>query len=191
MRREEYRTAAVAHIAHHSLENVSCLGIKADERLIHDDELRRMDPRRDYRELLLHAVRVVRDSLTEGVRKLEEIGIFLYPLLALGGTDAENVRDEVQVFDARHEFIKIGIVGDVGELFLAGDRIVGNGRAVDLDLSRVKLHYADNSLEGRCLSGAVVTDESVNLTGGDAEGEIVYRPLLPVCFCQMADIQHL
>ena len=82
-----------------------------------------MDPRRDDGELLLHAVRVRADRLTEIARELECVGIRLYARPALRGRDAENVGNEVQVLDAAHEIVQIRIVRDVGEQLLAGQRL--------------------------------------------------------------------
>ena len=53
---EEDGAARVADLAHHALEQVGRLGVKPDERFVHEDELRFVQPCGDDRQLLLHAV---------------------------------------------------------------------------------------------------------------------------------------
>ena len=177
MRREEDRAADVAQLAHHALEQVRRLRVEADERFVHDDELRVVDPRRDDGELLLHAVRVRADRLTEITRELECVGIRLDARPALRGRNAENVGNEVQVLDAAHEIVQIRIVRDVGEQLLAGQRLGLDGVPADRDLARVKLQDADGRLERRRLAGAVVADEGAELRrAGITTGIIVMNP---------------
>ena len=190
VRREEDRAADVAQLAHHALEQVRRLRVEADERFVHDDELRVVDPRRDDGELLLHAVRVRADRLTEIARELECVGIRLYARPALRGRDAENVGNEVQVLDAAHEIVQIRIVRDVGEQLLAGQRLGLDGVPADRDLARVKLQDADGRLERRRLAGAVVADEAVDLARRDVQAQVVDGPFLAVGLGKMLNVEH-
>ena len=190
MRREEDRAAAVAHRAHHALEQVRRLRVEPDEGLVHEDELRVVDPRGDDGELLLHAVRIRADGLTEVGRELERIGQRLDARPALRRRAAENVGDEVQVLDAAHEIVQIGVVGDVGQLPLAAEGVGADGPAADENVARVKLKDADGCLERRRLAGAVVPDEAVDLARRDAQAQIVDGLFLAVGLGQMLNVKH-
>ena len=103
-----------------------------------------MDPCGDYRELLLHAVGICRDGLREVGGQPEHIGIFMYALAAVVGADAENIRDEVQIFYSRHVFVEVGVIGDIGYDFFAGERVIFYRDAVYRYLALVELQNADN-----------------------------------------------
>ena len=96
-------------------------------------------------------------------------------MLAVCGAHAENVRNEVQVFDSRHELVKIGVIGDIGNLPLARHGIFPHGQSVHGDLSRVGVENPDHGAQGCGLSRAVVSDKTVNFPRGDVQGEIVNR----------------
>ena len=149
-----------------------------------------MDPRGDDGELLLHAVRIRADGLTEVARELERIGQRLDARPALRRRDAENVGDEVQVLDAAHEIVQVGVIGDVGQLPLAAEGVCADGPAADENVARVKLQDADGGLERRRLAGAVVPDEAVDLTRRNAQAQIVDGFFLAVGLGQMLNVKH-
>ena len=62
----------VAHLAHHALEQMRRLGVQAHKGLIHDDQLRLMNPRGDDGQLLLHAVGIGRDGLRQIARQFKD-----------------------------------------------------------------------------------------------------------------------
>ena len=87
--------------------------------------------------------------------------------------DAKNVRDKVQIGDAGHKLIHIRIVGYVGESALAGEGVLFDGDAVDLNLTFFKAQDAAAALDGGRLARAVVANETVDLARLDAERKIV------------------
>ena len=68
----------------------------------------------------------------------------MYALAAVVGVDAENISDEVQIFYSRHVFVEVGIVGDIGYDFFAGERVIFYRDAVYCYLALVELQNADN-----------------------------------------------
>ena len=149
-----------------------------------------MDPCGDYRELLLHAVRIRRDGLREVSSQPEHIGIFMYALAAVVSADAENIRDEVQIFYSRHVFIEVGIVGDIGYDFFSGERVIFYRDAVYCYLTLVEQQNADNGFERCGLARAVVADEAVYLAGRDMQRQVVNSLFLAVGFGQVFDVKH-
>ena len=65
----------VAQLPHHALEQMGGLRVQADERLVHHDELRGMEPGRNNGQLLLHAVGVGGDGLGQIVRQLKALRV--------------------------------------------------------------------------------------------------------------------
>ena len=149
-----------------------------------------MQPGGDDGELLLHAVGIGGDGLGQIVRQLEAGRVVADAGLAVVRADAEDVGDEIEVFDAGHEFVEIGVIRDVGHQALAGERVFADGCAADADIARVELQDAGDGFEGGGLARAVVADEAVNFTGSDVQAEVVNGLLLAVGFGQMFDSQH-
>ena len=149
-----------------------------------------MDPCRDDGELLLHAVRVRADGLTEIARELKRIGIRLDARPALRSRDAEDVGNEVQVLDAAHEIVQVRVVRDVGEQLLAGQRLGFDRVPADRDLARIKLQDTDGRLERRRLAGAVVADEAVDLARRDVQAQIIDGLFLTISLGKMLNIEH-
>jgi len=65
-------------------------------------------------------------------------------------THAENIRDEVEIFDACHKLIHVGIVRNIGDEFFAGQGVLPNGAPTEqllrnrLSLNRVILKNRHN-----------------------------------------------
>ena len=190
MGREEDRAARVAHLAHHALQDVRSLWVETDERLIHQNKLWLVQPRRDDGELLLHAVGVRRDGLGEVARQLEEARVLADALLPRPRLHVEDISNEIEVLDARHELVEVGVIWNVGEHFLAGDGIVLNGVSADRDLAGIELLDADDGLERCGLARAVVADEAVDLPGRDVKRQIIHGLLFTEGLGQMVDIEH-
>ena len=187
---EEDGAAVVADLAHHALEQVGGLGVQAYEGLIHDDDLRVVEPRGNDGQLLLHAVGIGGNGLGQVARQLKGIRVGADTSLPGLGVHAEYVGDEVQIFDAGHVVVQIRIIGDVGHLPLAAQGIGLDGPAVDGDLALVKLQNAHHGFQRGGLAGAVMADEAVDLAGGDVQRQIVHGLLLAVGLGQMLNVQH-
>ena len=187
---EEDGAACVAELPHHALEQMGGLGVQTHKGFIHDDETGLVEPCGDDSQLLLHAVGVGGDGLSQIVRQLEAGGVVVDALLAHLGADAEDVSDEVEIPDAGHIVVQVGVIGDISQLPLAGDGVGADGLAADGDLPGVELQDAHHGAEGGGLTGAVVADEAVNFAGGDVQGQIVHGFLFTIDLGQMLDVQH-
>lgn len=102
--------------------------------------------------------------------------------LAVCGTDMKNIRNEIQIFDARHVIVQIGIIGDVSKAALAFKRLCPNGSAVNINFSGVKPQNSCHRFQGRCLACTVMTDKAINFTGSNVKIQIVYCLFVPIRF---------
>ena len=187
---EEDGSAVVADLPHHGLEQVGRLGVKPHEGLVHDNELRVVEPCGDDGELLLHAVGIGGDGLRQIARQLEKLRVFPDTRLPRGGVHAEHIGDEAQILDAGHVVVQIRVVGDVRQLPLAAQRVGSDGAAAHGDLAAVELQDPHRRLQRGGLSRAVVTDEAVDLPRRDVQRQIVHGFFLAVGLGQVLNVQH-
>ena len=73
---------------------------------------------------------------------------------------AENIRDEVEIFDACHKLIHVGIVRNIGDEFFAGQGVLPNGSAVHKYFACIKLKDSDAAFECCCFACAVSTKQT-------------------------------
>ena len=71
------------------------LGVQADKRLVHQNQLRRMEPRGDNCQLLLHPVGISRNGLGQILRQLKTRSVVCNTRLPRRWADAENIRDKI------------------------------------------------------------------------------------------------
>ena len=133
-----------------------------------------MQPCRNDRQLLFHAVGIGSDGLRQIVRQFKKVSAFTDTHLPVGGTDMKNIRNKIQVLDARHVIVQIGIIGDVGKAALAFQRLCPNRFSVNINFSGVKLQNSCHRFQGRCLACAVMTDKTINFAGSNVQLQIVY-----------------
>ena len=149
-----------------------------------------MQPGGDNGQLLLHAVGIGSNGLGQIVRQLEPRRVVADAGLPVRRADAEDVGDEVQVSDAAHEFVEVGVIGDIRQFPLAGQRLGLDGAAVDGDVPLIEGQDAHRRLQRGGLTGAVVADEAVDLSGLDVQAQIIYGFLIAVSLGQVLDLQH-
>ena len=149
-----------------------------------------MQPRRNDGKLLLHAVGVRRDGLRKVARQLEEVRVLADTLLTRAFLHAEDVGDKIEVLDARHKLVEVGVIRDVGEHLLAGDGFVLNGVPADHDPAGIELLDTDDRFERRGLARAVVADKAVDLPRRDVERQIIHGFLFAEGLGQVFNIEH-
>jgi len=107
-------------------------------------------------------------------------------LLPLVLRDAKNVGHKVQVLDAGQKFVQVGVIGNIGQILLAGNGIVLNAFSRDPDAAAVGLQNAAAGLDGRRLARAVVAAEAVNFARSNVQRQIVDGNFaaegFPLCF---------
>ena len=96
---------------------------------------------------------------------MDELGLFV--------TDLKYGGDEIQIGDARHEFIKIGVIGNIGELAFKSIGILFDGQAIEGDFAFFEPMDADDAFDGRGFAGSVGTDESIDIAIFDFEIDVV------------------
>ena len=105
------------------------------------------------------------------------------PLLAIPGVYPKNVRDKIQELNAGHEIVQIRIIRYVGDFPFAGKRIRFYGYTVNQNISGIKLRNTCAGFQRGRFSRAVVTNEAVNFSRADVQGQIVHCLLIaePLC----------
>ena len=106
------------------------------------------------------------------------------------GTHAEDVGDEVQVLDARHVFIQVRVIGDVGNHLFTFQGLGAHGPAVHQNLPAVKLQNSRHGFKCGGLAGAVVADKAIDFPRMNVQAQVIHRLFLPIGLCQMFDFQH-
>ena len=188
---EEDRTAVIAEITHHLLDDKCRLRIESDKRLIHDQEFRGVEESGDDRQFLLHTMRVGRDLIIQCTKELQVSRVFLDALFSHIFRNTENISDEIQELKSGKVIVKFRIIRDICEDALGLERIFFNRDPVDRDRSLLKVVKSGDRLDGRGLAGTVMTDESIDLPRLNFQRQIGYTNLSSrICFRQMFDYQH-
>ena len=190
MRREKDGPARVAEGPHGLLELVRRQRVQPDEGFIHQDQFGRMEQRRDDGQLLLHAVGVVPDGLGQRPGQAEALPVHPHPLGAGRVRHPEDVRDEIEVLDAGHVMVKVGVIGQIGQLPLGGKRVLPHRDAVHPHLAAVRLEDAAATFQGSGLARTVRPDEAEDLAGPDGQRQSVHCRLLPVALGQLLNLKH-
>ncbi len=188
---EENRSAAVAEVAHEGFHGDSGFGIEADEGFVKDEKFWFVDQSGDDRQFLLHPVGIGRNRIAEGGRDFEGVCVALDAGLTDIGGEGENIGDKVEVLDTGKVFEQIGIVGDIGDGMLAGQRVGAEVNIVDVDFAGIEAVDTGDGFERGGFSGAVMTDEGVQIAGSDMEGEIGYAFVRTgIVFGEVLDVEH-
>ena len=187
---EEDCAAPVAQFPHHALEQMRGLGIQPHEGFVHEDQLGFVNPCGNNGQLLLHAVGISRDGLPQIAGQLEKLGVLPNAFLPNVRLYSENVRDEVQILDARHELIQVGVIGDIGHLPLAAERVGLNGHTADENLAFVKGLNARHGFQRGSLARAIVADEAVDFARSDMQTQIVHRFFVAIGLGEMLNLKH-
>ena len=133
---EEDRSAPVAQTAHQLLELVGRLGVKTHKGLIHQQQFGVVQQGRQDGQLLLHAVGIGADRLGQVPCQLKQSAVFLDPFCPQRPRHPKYIPDEVEVLDAGHVLVQVGVIGDVGHPPLAGQRVGADGYPVHQDIPR-------------------------------------------------------
>ena len=169
---------------------MGCLWIQAHKGFIHHDKLRVVEPCGNDGKLLLHTVGVGGYGLGQirgqfkGIRKRPN------PFLAIPGGDPKNIRDKIQELNASHEIVQIRIIRYVGDFPFAGKRIRFYGYTVNQNISGIETQNTRTGFQRGRFACAVVTNEAINLTRADVQGQIIHCLLIAVLLCQMIDLNH-
>ena len=150
-----------------------------------------MDQRPRKGQLLLHSMGVSGNQIPQHRIDSEILRLFPDALLSVPCRYPINVRQKIQVLNARQIFIDIRIVRDISYDLLAGKGLGAHILAVHPDLPLVEIMDAHHGLDGSGLPGTVAADKAVDVPGPHRQGQIVHRGLTAfVDLCQILDLQH-
>ena len=143
------------------------LGIQADKRFIHDEQLGAVDESGNDGQLLLHTMGIGTNGLGQVFGKAKEIGIFLdapFPFL-LG--NAIYIGNKIEILHPAEKFVQVGIIRQIGDLALTADGVFPDGHAIHIDLPFFKLQDTTAGFDGRGFTGAIVPDKAIDLSRTD------------------------
>ena len=172
------------------LELVGGQRVKANEGLVKQKQLRCVDQCAYEDELLAHAVRVAADLVAEVLGNLQTLGELGDACRACVGGYLKDVGDVGEVLDARHEVVDVGVIRHVGDLALCRDGVSRYVDAADADRARIDGLDAGDGADERCLAGAVVANEAVDVAGLDGERQVTYGEFLAVALLVMGDLEN-
>ena len=140
--------------------------------------------------LLLHAVGICGNWLGKMTVHIKQRGVFFYALLSGGGVKSEYIGNKVKVFYARHIFIQVGIVRNVGDIAFALQRLRFYGMTVYKYFAAVKLQYSGNGFQGGGFPAPLCPIKPYISPGAICRQRSSTAFLFAVAFCQIFYFQH-
>ena len=166
------------------------LGIKADSRLIHDDDLGVAHQRLRHAHALLVALGEVADQAMAHIGDLDQVvKIIQMRFLALAAHFLDFA-DELQVFFYRHIHIQRRQLRQVADAAFGLARLLQDIHSVDQDLSLAGGNIAGNHVHRGALARTVAPQETQNFALVDRKGNIVDRAFGTVTFGYVLKFDH-
>ena len=165
----------LAHPPEDGLDEPRAARIEADHRLVDEHGARPVQKRGGHDQTLLHAVREALDELVLPARELEHLEHLVHALGHAVAVHAVEPAVKAQELPRRELLVDERPIGNEPERGLGG---LGAGRqivAVDEHAAGRRPQQPGDHPDGRRLSGAVRSQETVNLTRLDVEAHAVDR----------------
>ena len=167
------------------------LGVKADGRLVEDDDFRIPDKRLRNAHALAIALGKVVNQPAAHIRKAGAFENFLQLRLALLHGHILRLGDEAQVFADRHIRIHRRNFRQIADAFLRRDGLFENIVPVDDHLALARRKAAGNDVHCGRFARAVRAEQAVYLARLDGETQIVHGQMGAVALRQMSDLDQL
>ena len=74
-----------------------------------------------------------------------------------------DITDKIQIGNACHKFIEVGVIGNIRDHFFYRDGILLYGNTADADIALRKIQNTARRLQRRCFACAVMTDKAVKI----------------------------
>ena len=149
------------------------LRVKSHHRLVKHPQLRLVNERRDYANLLLHSVRIGFNLLVYRVFKTEQFCKSVHTLGAYIGRNLVEGRNVVYVLSSRKLLANGMVIGNVAHMHLCFYRLLLNVIAADFNSAAVKGQNARKTFYSSGFTRAVLSEKSENLAGAQLKRYIV------------------
>jgi hypothetical protein len=93
-----------------------------------------------------------------------------------------HVCDEVQVFYPAHKLVEVGVVGEIGNLLFAQQRLCLDRMPFDRNLTAFKLKYAADSFDCGRFTRAVMPDEPAGFTRRNVNRQVINGTFVAISF---------
>ena len=130
------------------------------------------------------------DGLPQILRHVKSLGVNGDTLLPLGSAYSVDISHKVEILRPPHKGVQLGIIRYIGHALLAGNGVFGNIYSVHQDPAGIKGQYPRHTFDGGGLSGSVMADKTVYLSGRNMQGQIIHCFFAPISLGQMLDFQH-
>ncbi len=182
--------AVLAELAHLLEDGVAALWVDADGRLVEHEEGRTMEEAAGDVESPLHATGERLDPLVGPVGQVDDVEGFDHPLGEHASAQLVEPSDEAQVLGRGQVGVERDLLGHEAHPRPHRRRRSPRLGAVDADGAVVGRQQPADHPDRRRLARAVGPEQSVRLTGGDVEGDIVHRQPLAEPSGQVRAAQH-
>ena len=119
---------------------------------------------------LFHSVGICVNGLSQILGQLKHIGEFGDSLFPVCLRNTVDIRNKINILNARKEFVEIRIVGNICHHFLALNWVLLYGNTSDIYFSVIEFHYSRAGFYGGGLSRSVMTYESIDLSRLNMQG---------------------
>ena len=178
MRGHDHGGAGARAFAQHVLDLAGGAGVEPGERLVENDQPRRVNERAGERHLLAHALGKCFATLARMRAEPEPAEQILRACLRQPWLDAPQPGDEFQIFLRRELVVDHRLVGYPGDHALGFDRIGERVDAGDMDRAGVRPDQTGDHAQRRGLAGAIWAKQRIELAGADAQIEAIDRRAL-------------
>lgn len=150
-------------------------GVDSGGGFVKDEEARRLNESLGKSHPLQHALGVAGEAAVSSFGERGEFEEFVDAVLEVAALHPTELAVELEGLAAGEVFVEVGVFGEVAHV-LAGVDFEGVF-AKDFAVAARGSQQAEEGLHGGGLAGAVGADESVDLTGGNGEGDVVDSPM--------------
>ena len=109
-------------------------------------------------------------------------------LLPYRTVDTVDIRNEIEILDSGHKLVDIRVIGNIGDVLFAGQRIFPHRDTIDLNISFLKRKDPADTFDRCGLAGAVMADKTADFSRSDLESKIIHCFDITIAFCKIPDI---
>ena len=165
------------------------LRVKADGRLVENDDLGRADESLRNADTLAVALREIFDQTFVDVADLDDLADLLEVLLAVELAALEIVVED-EIFLDGHIEVERRLLGQIADVLLGFERIVKDVDARNRDVARGRREITRQNVHRRTLARTVGAKQADDLPLFDLEADVIHRTIRAVILYQMLNFYH-
>src|SRR5690606_9560104 len=190
VRRQQDGDALVAQLADDADEQPRRVRVKAERRLVHDDDLRTLQQQLGHRQTLTHPAGERLDRLVGDIGQPHALQPGVDALAGLGARHAVQPGDVGQVLASGQPVVEADLIGQVADASLDAQRLAGRVKPEHAHFTGGRLRQPEQHEDGRRLAGAIRAEQAEHLALAHGEVYAVNRRDRPVLFDEALDLYH-